>query len=548
MSNYTNGMSLEEQIGQTLMVGFWGNTPSEEIIDLIQRYHVGNIILFSRNIHDTEQIRALTERLQLIAKEAGHRYPLLIAIDHENGIVQRLGDVVTLFPGNMALGATNSEEIAYKVALATGHELQALGINMNLAPVIDVNNNPSNPVIGVRSFGEDAYQVARLGAAMMKGYQAAGIVSCLKHFPGHGDTAIDSHLALPTIPYSLERLEELELVPFRKGIEAGAECMMIAHISFPALTKQDILPASISPAIVQALLREELGFKEVILSDCMEMNAIVKTSGTEQAAVMALGAGVDIVLVSHNYIRQRASIEAILNAVQKQELSIQVIQQAAERVLRLKATYLSRNDVPNSKTAINPITMPGIGCEAHLQLQKQAYELSTTLVRNEDGLLPLHLGPGGRIVITALHRNGKTAVEDRYHSDDMLAEIMGQYHTPVKLLSLVPDSGGKALDELLQTTCEADVFIVATVNAHLDEPQAELVRALLSSKRRVVGIAVGSPYDLLMFPQLCTYLVTYEYTRPALMAAVHVLFGEKEPLGHLPVSIPGLYPKVSSQT
>src|SRR5712691_1982813 len=174
MSNYTDAMTLEEQIGQTLMVGFPGTTASREVIELIQRYHVGNIILFSRNVRDAKQVRALTQHLQEAAREAGHAYPLLIAIDQENGIVQRLGEAATLFPGNMALGAIGSEEVAAEVALATGRELKALGINMNLAPVVDVNNNAANPVIGVRSFGEDPRQVVRLGNAMVRGYQAAG--------------------------------------------------------------------------------------------------------------------------------------------------------------------------------------------------------------------------------------------------------------------------------------------------------------------------------------------------------------------------------------
>src|SRR5439155_20850519 len=171
-------MTLEEQIGQLLMVGFWGTTPSLEIIDLIQRYHVGNVILFSRNIHETEQVLELIRKLQAIAKEAGQRYPLLIAIDQENGIVQRLGDMVTIFPGNMALGAIGSEEIAYKVSMATGNELKALGINMNLAPLVDVNNNPANPVIGVCSFGENLSLVVCLGDAMVKGYGPEGIFTC----------------------------------------------------------------------------------------------------------------------------------------------------------------------------------------------------------------------------------------------------------------------------------------------------------------------------------------------------------------------------------
>jgi len=532
LDNYNDGMTLEEQIGQLLMVGFWGNTPSQEIIDLIQRYHVGNILLFSRNVRDAQQVLELTQRLQMIAKEAGQRYPLLIAIDQENGIVQRLGEAVTIFPGNMALGAIGTEEMAYKVASATGQELKALGITMNLAPVVDINNNPANPVIGVRSFGEDPQQVARLGAAMVKGYHATGILSCLKHFPGHGDTAVDSHLALPMIPSTLERLAAVELLPFRSGIKAGAESVMLAHISFAALTEHDTLPATLTPAIAQGLLREKLGFNGVILSDCMEMKAISVTFGTERAAVMALQAGVDLVLVSHRYTRQRGSIEAIQAAVQTEELSLQMVQRAAENVQRLKARSLSWNDVPTTRT------VPAIiGCEKHVHLQSQAYEQSTTLVRNDEALLPLRLNSGERIVVLSPQRNTMTMVEDRYYSDNLLADILQQHHSAVEIKSVAPGPVEDACKKLLQTTSESDLLMLATVNAHLDEQQAELVRRLVSSGLRIVVMAVRNPYDLLAFPQLRTYLVTYEYTRPALVAAARVLFGEKKAQGHLPVTL-----------
>ncbi len=197
-------VDMKEQIGQVLMAGFRGTTPSPEILDLIQNYHIGGVILFSRNVQDARQVGQLTSDLQMAAKAAGHRHPLLIAIDQENGMVQRLGQSVTNFPGNMAQGAIGSEQITHAIALATGQELRASGINMNLAPVVDVNNNPANPVIGVRSFGEDPRLVARLGAAAVKGYREAGVASCLKHFPGHGDTDVDSHLSLPTIPYTMD--------------------------------------------------------------------------------------------------------------------------------------------------------------------------------------------------------------------------------------------------------------------------------------------------------------------------------------------------------
>jgi beta-N-acetylhexosaminidase len=523
MGNYADGMTLEEQVGQALMAGFGGTTPSPEIIELIQRFHVGNIILFSRNVHDAAQVRALTRRLQAIAREGGQRYPLLIAIDQENGIVQRSGEAATIFPGNMALGAIGSEEMAREVARATGEELRALGINMNLAPVVDVNNNPDNPVIGVRSFGEDAELVARLGAAMVRGYHTAGIISCLKHFPGHGDTTADSHLALPTIPHTLERLEALELVPFARGIEAGADCVMTAHIAFPALAEQATLPATLSPAIIQGLLRGRLGFDGLILSDCLEMLAIAATYGTERAAVMALQAGIDIALVSHHYKRQRGSIEAILSAARAGELEPQVIAQAAERVLQLKARYLAWDDLPDptDTTALSAST----GSPAHLRLQQVAYAQSTTLVRNADALLPLRLHPQDRIVILSPPRNFATMVEDRHYSDDMLADILRRYHANVSILTVPPGDG---FMPIVASTSEADTFIVATVNAHLDDEQAAPVRALIASGRRVIVLAVRNPYDLRVFPDARTSIATYEYTRPALEAAARVMFGERE--------------------
>lgn len=517
MMGSTDGMTLEEQIGQTLMVGFAGATASREVIELIQRYHVGNIILFSRNVRDAEQVHALTRSLQRAAREAGHVYPLLIAIDQENGIVQRLGEAATLFPGNMALGAIGSEEVAAEVALATGRELKALGITMNLAPVVDVNNNAANPVIGVRSFGEDPRLVARLGSAMVKGYQDAGVISCLKHFPGHGDSAVDSHLAMPLIPHSLERLEAVELVPFRAGIGAGAGSVMIAHVAFPALTHDETLAATLSSAIIQGLLRENLGYEGVIVSDCLEMQAISATVGTETAAVMALQAGIDLVLVSHTFARQRGSFEAMREAALTGELPAQVVQRAAERIVSLKAHYLSWDE-----------SAMDIDYAAHAQLSERAYELSTTLVRNDDALLPLRLQEGESIVVVSLARNTTTVVEDRFYSDEMLLDILRRYSRDVSLLRVTSENDYR---EVLEEERENDIFIVATVNAHLDEEQARVVRFLLASGRRVIGIAVRNPYDLEAFPQLRTFFATYEYTRPALVAAARVIFGEREARG-----------------
>ena len=523
-------MSLEEQLGQLFMVGFWETTPSQGLIDLIQNDHVGGIILFSRNIQDAQQLRTLTHELQRIAQDAGQRFPLLIAIDQENGIVQRLGHAGTQFPGNMALGAIGAEQVAYDVALATGRELRALGITMNLAPVVDVNNNSANPVIGVRSFGENPQHVAGLARAAVRGYRAAGIISTLKHFPGHGDTTIDSHLALPLISHELNRLNAVELVPFRSGIAAGADSIMLAHIVFPALT-QDSYPATIAPAVIQGLLREQLGFTGMVISDCMEMHAIAKTIGTQRACVMALQAGVDVVLVSHTYALQRSSMETVRTAVLANEVSLQRVQQAVGRVLNLKQRFLSWEET----AAVNILTAEEE--QAHRQLSNVAYERSTTLLRNADNLLPLRLTPDKRLLVLSLRDKAQTLAEDRHYPSEILIDIVRRHHATVETLHIPPIVTASVHEQVRQAALEADIIIAVMVNALLDQQQAQLMHLLLQTGRPIIGIVAGIPYDIQAFPDLHTCLLTYEYTRPALEAAVGVLFGAISPQGQVPVSI-----------
>ncbi|MHB8596059.1 MAG: glycoside hydrolase family 3 protein [Ktedonobacteraceae bacterium] len=550
IGHYTSAMSQEELIGQVLAVGFHQPTPSQDSIDLLQKYHVGNVILFQRNIQSAQQVQELTTRLQSIAQEAGHRQPLLIMLDQENGMVRRFGKNTTIFPGNMALGAIGSEQIAFDVALATGRELQALGINMNLAPVMDVNNNPANPVIGVRSFGEDPRQVARLGIAMMRGYRAAGILTCLKHFPGHGDTTVDSHLALPVIPHDMERLEAIELVPFKSAIAAGmgrvgrvgsvgsvgsVDSVMIAHMYLPALMQNEMLPATLSHAVVTELLRKKLGFEGLIISDCMEMQAVSATIGSEQGTVRALRAGIDLVLISHTFTRQQGSIEAIKVALQNGALSEERIQEAAERVLQLKARSLSWDNVPDTKE------LAVIGNKTHQQLRDHAYELSTTVVKDEDTLLPLRLQAEQRLCLLFLQPSSFTLAIDAGLSSEALVEQIRKRHALIDIISITSVPTLDEYQHINQAVDEAFVTIVVTANANLNPYQGELVQQLLQKRRPIIGVAAYNPYDLLAFPELGTYLVTYEYTQPAFAALVRVLFGEISAQGHLPVSIPGLY-------
>ncbi len=533
---YADAMTLDEQIGQVLIAGFQGTRASPEIIDLIERHHLGGVVLFSRNIESAAQVYELISSLQACARAAGHRSPLLVAIDQENGMVQRLGEEVTLFPGNMALGATDSEHLVTSVARATGLELRSLGINLNLAPVLDVNNNPANPVIGVRSFGEDPWQVARLGIAALQGYREAGIICCLKHFPGHGDTATDSHLALPLIPYGLERLEHLELLPFQQAIAAGAKCVMTAHVAFPALTGDATQPATVAPSIISGLLRQRLGFAGVVISDCLEMEAIAATLGVELGAIMALQAGCNLLLISHEYPRQRAGLQALRTAVEEGRLARTTLQEAAERVAALKAAHLSWEQLP-SATALAAVKNAH-----HLSLQREAYEQTTTLVRNAAGLLPLRLEDDQRLLIVLPQKRVFSRVEDQQYPEEALLEAVRRRHANVEAWALTLPLGDEERARLLRASNAAAVLLLVSVNAHQEREQSELVNWLLrESATPVVGLAVYSPYDLLAFPRLSSYLVTYEYTRPAIESAVSVLFGEREPRGHLPVSLPGLH-------
>ena len=524
-------LTLDQQIGQLFMVGFPGASVTDEIRALIVERHVGGVVLFTRNIRDVRQTAELTDALQQLAREAGHPAPLLISVDQENGIVRRLGPEATAFPGNMALGATGSAALTREVAEATGQELLAHGINMNLAPSVDVNSTPANPVIGVRSFGERAEDVARLGVAAVEGYRAAGVVSTLKHFPGHGDTAVDSHLDLPVLPYALQRLDEVELLPFRAGIAAGAPCIMTAHVALPALTAGKLIPASVSGAVVHGLLRERLGFDGVVMTDCLEMQAISDTIGIAPAAVMALAAGNDLVLISHLVERQLGGIEAVRQAVRTGTLEESRIAEAAARVIQLKRRYL-RWDAGASANAHTVV-----GSAAHRELRDRAYARSVTLVRDPGGLVPLDLAPQSRLVVLAPAAQTVSQAVDLPFTLEPLVQRLRQYH-PLVSGGSAPMSPGVTLEHL--SLAPEDVLVLVTVNAYLESAQGEVIGRLARSAAKVIGIVAGNPYDAALFPDESTVIATYEYSEPALVAAADVLIGHLSPVGRLPVTVAGL--------
>jgi beta-N-acetylhexosaminidase len=350
-------MSLQDKLGQLVMVGFDGTTPSREVTRLIATTRVGGVILFRRNVEDPPQVLALTKALQRLASKA----PLFVAIDQEGGRVSRLPPPFTQFPPAAVLGQRNSFDLTYGVGEAMGRELAAVGINMNMAPVLDVNTNAANPVIGDRAFGDSPMLVEEHGLAMIVGLQDRRVIACAKHFPGHGATSADSHLELPVVTASLRRLERIELRPFAHAMTNRLAAVMTAHVRYPALDA--VAPATLSKKILTGLLRRAMGFDGLVVTDDLEMKAIAAHTDPATAAVKAVQAGADVLLFCRDTEAPRRAIEALTRAIARGRLSEARIDQSLDRVLRVKERFL---------LGLKPPTRAGlervIGCDAHLRV------------------------------------------------------------------------------------------------------------------------------------------------------------------------------------
>lgn len=522
---------LKKKIGQLMVFGFQGKTASPEIKKLIREHHVGGIILFGRNIGTPEEVLHLTTELQLEAKKAGHEHPLLICIDQENGVVRRLGEGTTIFPGAMTLGATGNPGNAYVIGAATARELKALGINWNLAPVVDVNNNPENPVIGVRSFGEDPEHVAAFGIEAMKGMQDAGIITTLKHFPGHGDTAVDSHLDLPVIDHSMERLEQVELVPFKKGIEQGADTIMSAHVYFPAIEQQENVPATLSRSVITGLLREKLGFNGVVTTDCMEMNAIADTIGTARGGVEAIKAGIDLVMVSHLHTRHLETLQEVERAVESGYIETDVIDAAYHRVMKLKEKYLSWSGIEENGS------VPAlVGSKKHEFEALEIYKQAVTLVENKEKFLPLKVEKS--VLVVSIENSSTMQVEDKKYSTFLLGEAIQEYKRDAVVHKLSNPISQDEIEKLIEVANGYDAIIIGTLSAAQNPQQIELVELLQQVNSNLMIVATRSPYDVAYVPDVKAAICTYEFTYPALKTAAAVIFGKDVAKGTLPVTLP----------
>ncbi len=511
------GMTLEQKIGQVMVIGFDGTTVSPELREMIEKYHVGGVILFARNVESPRQVASLTRSLQEIALASGHP-GLFIAIDQEGGRVARLTEPTgfTEFPGAMALGATGDPGLARQVAQAIAREMKAVGLNIDFAPDLDVNNNYKNPVIGIRSFSSNPAEVAKYGIQFIEGLQGEGVLAFGKHFPGHGDTGVDSHLALPVVPHDRARLDALEFVPFRAAIAAGVAGIMSAHVAFPAIeTLIPDLPATLSPRVLTGLLREEMGFQGLIVTDSLEMGALAQSGfPVSRAAAMALQAGADLLLFNRDHSLHKQAVQLISEWIREGKIPQSRLDEAVLRVLRAKATYQLIRPTLADMNAVSG----SVGTGAAHSLALDAARRSVTLVQDKAGLVPL----SKTAQLLVLETGGARG----------LGKALGATVVEVK------DQPSSTDIDAWVRSAQGRTVVVGTTDAISNQGQVNLVKALVKAGIPTIVVATRGPYDLLAFREAPTYLAIYGANPPALAAVADVLKGGFKPQGHLPVELP----------
>lgn len=534
VANTMEKMTLEEKVGQLIVCRYTGrfvNLDSEyvnELKTLVVEQKIGGLILFAGDVYETAR---LTNTLQEKAK-----IPLLITSDLERGLGNQI-DGATLFPPVMSLGAADSEEMAYRMGKITALEARAIGIHMTYAPVVDVNINPDNPIINVRSFGEDPEQVGRLAGPFIKGCQENGLIATAKHFPGHGDTAEDSHTILPTIKGDRERLDKVEIHPFKIAVEAGVQAIMAAHLNLPALDPSPNVPSSLSKPILTGLLRDELGFEGIIVTDAMGMGGVTTLYEPEEAALMAIRAGIDMILLSP---KPKEVIDALVQAVRIGEIPKERIEASVKRILEAKA----RLGLYKQKLVDLELLDIRIAPRAHLRQAEATFERSMTLVKNEDDVIPLSR-ENQNIAVLALSSDpggyfaGVTFVKEMKKRNSQVFEFYAEATT-----------GQDYLELALKKARGADILVFALFSrvrakkgsVDLEMSHVHLIREAAKLSKGVVVVSFGSPYFLRHFPEVDAYICAYRFADEAQMAAAKALFGEIDIQGKLPVSIPGIYP------
>ncbi len=504
--------------GQRMLVGFPGTTIPDSLREAVRKYKVGNFILFSENVVDREQVRNLCAELQELAMEATGK-PALIAADQEGGIVNRLPEECAIVPTAMAVAATQDPGNAYVAGKITGTELRALGINFDLAPVLDINSNPQNPVIGSRSYGDTPQKVCEYALPMIHGLNDAGVFSCAKHFPGHGDTAVDSHLGLPRVDKSLEELEKCELIPFRESVRAGVSAIMTTHILFPQLDDSGV-PATMSRPIITGLLREKLGFDGLVTTDCMMMQAIARFYGTVQGCVAACKAGVDMLCISHDPVLAGEVVEALHAALESGDLDLEECRKSVARIGKLK-DQLETMPKPAFELA---------GCEA---FHKTISDMRANGITHLGAPLP---ELGEKPYFTGCYPFQPTLASSPENRALCFADWMKE-HLGGTCLTTSIDPDAEEVAKSVTCAKDASCIVLGTYNGHIKRGQMALLKALAQLQKPMIVVALRNPYDLDELPQGVCGLLAYEYKLPSLEKILQVLKGELIPTGKLDIKL-----------
>jgi beta-N-acetylhexosaminidase len=545
-------MTLQEKVGQLFVVEVYGQaadtvTPAmaarnqalygvDTPAQVIDKYKPGGVIYFDArrgpdNVQNPRQIATLSNGLQAAAGRQRRPIPLLISTDQEGGaVVFRLTAPATAMPGNMALGAGRSTADAHRSAEVIGTELAAVGINQNYAPVADVNVNPANPVIGVRSAGADPALVSDMVAAQVNGHHDGGVATVAKHFPGHGDTAVDSHFGLPEVTHTRAQLEAIDLPPFRAAIAAGVDTIMTAHVVVRSIDPSGA-PATMSRPILTGLLRDELGYDGLIVTDALDMGGATSTYPPDVAPVEAFKAGADQLVLAP---QMDAAYAAVLGAVRNGQISTRRLDESVYRILRLKMTRgLFEDPFVNVERADKVVGAPD-----HRRDEQAITDHTTTLVKNDAGVLPL-TDQARNVLVTGW---GVTTTST-------LGDAIGRRGQTVTVRETGTTPGDVTINQTVAAAQNSDLVVVSTMNAAsvdvgtgLPTPSAAaqqaLVRALLATGKPVVVAGVRNPYDISYLTEAPTYLVTYGYTAASMESLTRVLFAEVNPVGKLPVTIP----------
>ncbi|MFB8768131.1 glycoside hydrolase family 3 N-terminal domain-containing protein [Nocardiopsis alba] len=491
-------MDLDDKIGQLLVLSAQGTT-AEENASLIETHRPGGLIYFDANLDDAEQIARMSAGVQEIAAEQGQGVPLFLGIDQEQGRVVRM-PVGTLFPDAMAVGATGDTELAALRAATTANELTAVGINLNYAPDADVNTDPNNPVIGIRSFGSDPDAVAEMVLAEADAYAENGVVPVAKHFPGHGDTDVDSHSGLPVIDLPRDRWEAEHLPPFRAAVEAGIDSIMTAHVLMPGLeSDEDPDPATLSPTLIDGILRDELGYDGVVTTDALNMDGVRQRHSDGEVAVRVIEAGVDQLLMPPN---PEEAVAAIHEAVESGRIDEERIDRSVLRILTLK----EKRGILEAEPIDPAAATSAMEDPDHAEAAQRVADASVTLLRNENDLLPLAAGTDVRVTGTGADR----------------------------IAPALADAGMNVVE-----SGEA-VLVVGTSGARSSEEQRSLVASGRAQGTPVVVVSQDGPYDLEAFPDVDGYLALYSAVEVSRVAAARVISGQVEPTGTLPVDIPAV--------